>query len=157
MAIEACAQGLLDGCGCALSGSLPQVQEDATHHRGYGRGGDEEPEVAPCSPGEHRSNGASSAHKGRQTGRDDQETDSDESSDAPPHAHGERQQLTAPVHKYLLESSARLTRKSDSAETALVSRPALTETIPHATTGGTSSDVHSSADILHPRCECGFR
>ena len=47
VAIEARAQGLLDGSGRALSSGLPQVQEHAAHHRGHGRCGDEEPEVAP--------------------------------------------------------------------------------------------------------------
>ena len=66
------------------------MQEHAAHHRGHSRSGDEEPEVAPLSPGEHRRDGASGTHKGHQTGSDDQETDDDETRDAPPHASGER-------------------------------------------------------------------
>ena len=72
------------------------------------RSGDEEPEVAPRVPGEHRGDGASGTHKGRQTGSDDEETDDDETSDAPPHTCGERQQLTAPMHNHLLQHAVRL-------------------------------------------------
>src|SRR5262249_46388822 len=81
--------------------------------RCHSRGGDEEPEVVPRPPSKHGSNGTPGKHKRRQTGRDDQETDDDETSDAPPHTRSECQQLTAPVHKYLLYHTARLMEISD--------------------------------------------
>jgi hypothetical protein len=109
LAIEARAQRLLDGCGRMLSGGLAQVQEHAAHHRGSGCSNDEEPEVDQRLSYKHGGDGAPGAHQGRQTGRDDQETDGDEASDVPPHAGGERQQLTAPMHNHLLQRVARLT------------------------------------------------
>ena len=84
------------------------MQEHATHRRSHARSGDEEPEVAPRVSGEHGGDGASGTHKGRQTGSDDQETDDDETRNAPAHAGSERQQLTAPMHKHLLQHAVRL-------------------------------------------------
>jgi hypothetical protein len=109
LAIEACAQRLLDRRGRALPGGLAQVQEYGAHHRGSGRSGDEEPEINRRLSCKHGGDGAPGAHQGRQTGRDDQETDGDKASDAPPHARGERQQLTAPMHNHLVQRVARLT------------------------------------------------
>src|SRR5439155_14961353 len=85
-----------------------QVQEHTAHHCGCGCASDEEPEVLQGSPGEHGGDGAPSTHKGRETGSNDQDADDDEASDAPPHTSGERQQLTAPMHKHLLRLMGRL-------------------------------------------------